>query len=60
MSSLYLFYYREVQKRAQGRKRIGKNFKKRWLRVTNRELSYHKHRGETCAHTLSHIHRHNH
>uniref|UniRef100_A0A8C7DW70 RAS p21 protein activator 2 n=1 Tax=Oncorhynchus kisutch TaxID=8019 RepID=A0A8C7DW70_ONCKI len=37
----------EVQKRAQGRKRIGKNFKKRWLRVTNRELSYHKHRGET-------------
>uniref|UniRef100_A0A8C8EZ88 RAS p21 protein activator 2 n=1 Tax=Oncorhynchus tshawytscha TaxID=74940 RepID=A0A8C8EZ88_ONCTS len=46
---LYLFYYREVQKRAQGRKRIGKNFKKRWLRVTNRELSYHKHRGETCA-----------
>ncbi|KAG7278973.1 hypothetical protein CRUP_036624 [Coryphaenoides rupestris] len=36
----------EVQKRAQGRKRIGKrNFKKRWLRVTNRELSYHKHRG---------------
>uniref|UniRef100_A0A8C8EZQ9 RAS p21 protein activator 2 n=1 Tax=Oncorhynchus tshawytscha TaxID=74940 RepID=A0A8C8EZQ9_ONCTS len=49
MSSLYLFYYREVQKRAQGRKRIGKNFKKRWLRVTNRELSYHKHRGETCA-----------
>uniref|UniRef100_A0A674DPQ9 RAS p21 protein activator 2 n=1 Tax=Salmo trutta TaxID=8032 RepID=A0A674DPQ9_SALTR len=46
MSSLYLFYYREVQKRAQGRKRIGKNFKKRWLRVTNRELSYHKHRGK--------------
>uniref|UniRef100_A0A8C7K5R4 RAS p21 protein activator 2 n=1 Tax=Oncorhynchus kisutch TaxID=8019 RepID=A0A8C7K5R4_ONCKI len=37
-----------IQKRAQGRKRIGKrNFKKRWLRVTNRELSYHKHRGET-------------
>uniref|UniRef100_A0A8C7SSP3 RAS p21 protein activator 2 n=1 Tax=Oncorhynchus mykiss TaxID=8022 RepID=A0A8C7SSP3_ONCMY len=46
MSSLYLFYYREVQKRAQGRKRIGKNFKKRWLRVTSRELSYHKHRGK--------------
>uniref|UniRef100_A0A4W5MSW2 RAS p21 protein activator 2 n=1 Tax=Hucho hucho TaxID=62062 RepID=A0A4W5MSW2_9TELE len=44
---LYLFNYREVQKRAQGRKRIGKkNFKKRWLRVTNRELSYHKHRGK--------------
>uniref|UniRef100_A0A8C5BTV9 RAS p21 protein activator 2 n=1 Tax=Gadus morhua TaxID=8049 RepID=A0A8C5BTV9_GADMO len=39
--------HREVQKRAQGRKRIGKrNFKKRWLRVTNRELSYHKHRGK--------------
>ncbi|KAJ8362022.1 hypothetical protein AAFF_G00401840 [Aldrovandia affinis] len=37
----------EVHKRAQGRKRIGKkNFKKRWLRVTNRELSYHKHRGK--------------
>ncbi|KAJ8368136.1 hypothetical protein SKAU_G00081640 [Synaphobranchus kaupii] len=37
----------EVHKRAQGRKRLGKkNFKKRWLRVTNRELSYHKHRGE--------------
>uniref|UniRef100_A0A8C7STB3 RAS p21 protein activator 2 n=1 Tax=Oncorhynchus mykiss TaxID=8022 RepID=A0A8C7STB3_ONCMY len=33
-------------KRAQGRKRIGKNFKKRWLRVTSRELSYHKHRGK--------------
>nr|XP_019950456.1 PREDICTED: ras GTPase-activating protein 2-like [Paralichthys olivaceus] len=37
----------EVQKRAQGRKRLGKkNFKKRWLRVTNRELSYHKHKGK--------------
>uniref|UniRef100_A0A3Q3WI15 Uncharacterized protein n=1 Tax=Mola mola TaxID=94237 RepID=A0A3Q3WI15_MOLML len=36
-----------VQKRAQGRKRLGKkNFKKRWLRVTNRELSYHKHKVE--------------
>lgn len=43
-----LFLYREVQKRAQGKKRIGKkNFKKRWLRVTNKELSYHKHKGET-------------
>uniref|UniRef100_A0A8C7U787 RAS p21 protein activator 2 n=1 Tax=Oncorhynchus mykiss TaxID=8022 RepID=A0A8C7U787_ONCMY len=43
----YLFCFREIQKRAQGRKRIGKrNFKKRWLRVTNRELSYHKHRGK--------------
>uniref|UniRef100_A0A674ACC2 RAS p21 protein activator 2 n=1 Tax=Salmo trutta TaxID=8032 RepID=A0A674ACC2_SALTR len=48
ISSQYLFCFREIQKRAQGRKRIGKrNFKKRWLRVTNRELSYHKHRGET-------------
>lgn len=37
----------EVHKRAQGRKRIGKkNFKKRWLRVTNQELSYHKQKGE--------------
>ncbi|KAF3848048.1 hypothetical protein F7725_021076 [Dissostichus mawsoni] len=37
----------EVQKRAQGRKRLGKkNFKKRWLRLTNRELSYHKHKGK--------------
>ncbi|XP_057695435.1 ras GTPase-activating protein 2 isoform X2 [Corythoichthys intestinalis] len=40
----------EVQKRAQGRKRLGKkSFKKRWLRVTNRELSFHKHKGkEVC------------
>uniref|UniRef100_A0AAR2IUF9 RAS p21 protein activator 2 n=1 Tax=Pygocentrus nattereri TaxID=42514 RepID=A0AAR2IUF9_PYGNA len=38
---------REVHKRAQGKKRLGKkNFKKRWLRVTNRELSYHKHKGK--------------
>ncbi|KAK2848210.1 hypothetical protein Q7C36_009892 [Tachysurus vachellii] len=37
----------EVHKRAQGRKRLGKkNFKKRWLRVTNRELSYHKQKGK--------------
>uniref|UniRef100_A0AAY4CP95 RAS p21 protein activator 2 n=1 Tax=Denticeps clupeoides TaxID=299321 RepID=A0AAY4CP95_9TELE len=37
----------EVQKRAQGRKRIGKrNFKKRWLRVTTQELSYHKQKGK--------------
>uniref|UniRef100_A0A671QSA8 Ras GTPase-activating protein 2-like n=1 Tax=Sinocyclocheilus anshuiensis TaxID=1608454 RepID=A0A671QSA8_9TELE len=36
-----------VHKRAQGRKRIGKkNFKKRWLRVTNQELSYHKQKGK--------------
>ncbi|KAL4647054.1 ras GTPase-activating protein 2 [Arapaima gigas] len=40
----------EVQKRAQGRKRIGKkNFKKRWLCVTNRQLSYHKQKGELEA-----------
>ncbi|XP_053090905.1 ras GTPase-activating protein 2 isoform X2 [Pangasianodon hypophthalmus] len=37
----------EVHKRAQGRKRLGqKNFKKRWLRVTSRELSYHKQKGK--------------
>ncbi|XP_026143694.1 ras GTPase-activating protein 2 [Carassius auratus] len=37
----------EVHKRAQGRKRIGKkNFKKRWLRLTNQELSYHKQKGK--------------
>jgi len=43
---------REVHKRAQGRKRIGKkNFKKRWLRVTNQELSYHKQKGE-CSRLL--------
>uniref|UniRef100_A0A8C8DLR2 RAS p21 protein activator 2 n=1 Tax=Oryzias sinensis TaxID=183150 RepID=A0A8C8DLR2_9TELE len=37
----------EVQKRAQGKKRLGKkNFKKRWLRVTNKELTYHKHKGK--------------
>uniref|UniRef100_A0A669C267 RAS p21 protein activator 2 n=1 Tax=Oreochromis niloticus TaxID=8128 RepID=A0A669C267_ORENI len=40
----------EVQKRAQGRKPPGmKTFKKRWLRLTNRELSYHKHKGETSS-----------
>uniref|UniRef100_A0A3Q2XZR8 RAS p21 protein activator 2 n=1 Tax=Hippocampus comes TaxID=109280 RepID=A0A3Q2XZR8_HIPCM len=38
------------KKRAQGRKRLGKkNFKKRWLRVTNRELSYHKHKGKEAV-----------
>ncbi|KTG02555.1 hypothetical protein cypCar_00003957 [Cyprinus carpio] len=43
----------EVHKRAQGRKRLGKkNFKKRWLRVTNQELSYHKQKGELKKHTL--------
>ncbi|XP_066565744.1 ras GTPase-activating protein 2 isoform X2 [Amia ocellicauda] len=37
----------EVHKRAQGRKRIGKkNFKKRWLRLSTRELSYHKAKGK--------------
>ncbi|XP_046721171.1 ras GTPase-activating protein 2 isoform X1 [Silurus meridionalis] len=39
----------EVHKRAQGRKNFlqsRKNFKKRWLRVTNRELSYHKQKGK--------------
>uniref|UniRef100_A0A673JRV2 Ras GTPase-activating protein 2-like n=1 Tax=Sinocyclocheilus rhinocerous TaxID=307959 RepID=A0A673JRV2_9TELE len=40
-------FEKEVHKRAQGRKRIGKkNFKKRWLRVTNQELSYHKQKGK--------------
>ncbi|XP_041919616.1 ras GTPase-activating protein 2 isoform X1 [Alosa sapidissima] len=44
----------EVHKRAQGRKRLGKkNFKKRWLRVTNRELSYHKHRGKEALFVIS-------
>ncbi|XP_043927911.1 ras GTPase-activating protein 2-like [Protopterus annectens] len=37
----------EVFKRAQGRKRIGKkNFKKRWLRLTNKELTYHRQQGK--------------
>uniref|UniRef100_A0A671QQI3 Ras GTPase-activating protein 2-like n=1 Tax=Sinocyclocheilus anshuiensis TaxID=1608454 RepID=A0A671QQI3_9TELE len=45
--SLYSDCFLEVHKRAQGRKRIGKkNFKKRWLRVTNQELSYHKQKGK--------------
>uniref|UniRef100_A0A8C9WST9 RAS p21 protein activator 2 n=1 Tax=Scleropages formosus TaxID=113540 RepID=A0A8C9WST9_SCLFO len=49
IENLPLFQSRllEVQKRAQGRKRIGKkNFNKRWLCVTNRQLSYHKQRGK--------------
>uniref|UniRef100_A0A4W6EF97 RAS p21 protein activator 2 n=1 Tax=Lates calcarifer TaxID=8187 RepID=A0A4W6EF97_LATCA len=47
-------FYREVQKRAQGRKRLGKkNFKKRWLRVTNRELSYHKQKGKEALCTIN-------
>uniref|UniRef100_A0A673JRN4 Ras GTPase-activating protein 2-like n=1 Tax=Sinocyclocheilus rhinocerous TaxID=307959 RepID=A0A673JRN4_9TELE len=44
---VHMIFNREVHKRAQGRKRIGKkNFKKRWLRVTNQELSYHKQKGK--------------
>ncbi|XP_066540934.1 ras GTPase-activating protein 2 [Hoplias malabaricus] len=40
----------EVHKRAQGKKRLVKrNFKKRWLRITNRELSYHKHKGKEAV-----------
>nr|XP_006637884.1 PREDICTED: ras GTPase-activating protein 2 isoform X1 [Lepisosteus oculatus] len=43
----------EVHKRAQGRKRIGKkNFKKRWLRLTTRELSYHKHKGKDSLYVI--------
>ncbi|XP_035380815.1 ras GTPase-activating protein 2 isoform X2 [Electrophorus electricus] len=37
----------EVYKRTQGKKRLGKkNFQKRWLQVTNRQLSYHKQKGK--------------
>ncbi|XP_039865052.1 ras GTPase-activating protein 2 isoform X4 [Simochromis diagramma] len=44
----------EVQKRAQGRKPPGmKTFKKRWLRLTNRELSYHKHKGKDADRTIN-------
>uniref|UniRef100_A0A8C6LKS8 RAS p21 protein activator 2 n=1 Tax=Nothobranchius furzeri TaxID=105023 RepID=A0A8C6LKS8_NOTFU len=44
------FIHREVQKRTQTKKSlVKKRFKKRWLRVTNRELSYHKCKGETPA-----------
>uniref|UniRef100_A0A8C5H5Z2 RAS p21 protein activator 2 n=1 Tax=Gouania willdenowi TaxID=441366 RepID=A0A8C5H5Z2_GOUWI len=43
----------EVQKRAQGKKRLGKkNFKKRWLRLTNRDLSYHKQKGKEAVCTI--------
>lgn len=48
----------EIHKRAQGKKRIGKkNFKKRWLRVTNQELSYHKQKGKEalCVIPVKHI-----
>uniref|UniRef100_A0A7N6C3G2 RAS p21 protein activator 2 n=1 Tax=Anabas testudineus TaxID=64144 RepID=A0A7N6C3G2_ANATE len=49
-----VFEYREVHKRGQGKKRLGKkNFKKRWLRVTNRELSYHKHKGKEAICTIN-------
>uniref|UniRef100_A0A3B4X696 RAS p21 protein activator 2 n=1 Tax=Seriola lalandi dorsalis TaxID=1841481 RepID=A0A3B4X696_SERLL len=49
-----VYTYREVQKRTQGRKRLGKkNFKKRWLRVTSRELSYHKHKGKEALCTIN-------
>ncbi|XP_008423644.1 ras GTPase-activating protein 2 [Poecilia reticulata] len=44
----------EVQKRTQGKKNFSKrNFKKRWLRVTNRELSYHKRKGKEALCTIS-------
>uniref|UniRef100_A0A8C2JSZ5 RAS p21 protein activator 2 n=1 Tax=Cyprinus carpio TaxID=7962 RepID=A0A8C2JSZ5_CYPCA len=44
---VHVIFNREVHKRAQGRKRLRKkNFKKRWLRVTNLELSYHKQKGK--------------
>ncbi|XP_056622421.1 ras GTPase-activating protein 2 isoform X1 [Triplophysa dalaica] len=47
VEDLFVLKEGEVHKRAQGRKRIGKkNFKKRWLRVTNQELSYHKQKGK--------------
>uniref|UniRef100_A0A8C5H597 RAS p21 protein activator 2 n=1 Tax=Gouania willdenowi TaxID=441366 RepID=A0A8C5H597_GOUWI len=46
-------FHREVQKRAQGKKRLGKkNFKKRWLRLTNRDLSYHKQKGKEAVCTI--------
>uniref|UniRef100_A0A8D3BEC1 RAS p21 protein activator 2 n=1 Tax=Scophthalmus maximus TaxID=52904 RepID=A0A8D3BEC1_SCOMX len=50
---------KRIQKRAQGKKRLGKrNFKKRWLRVSSRELSYHKHKGESSFyHCRLKIHR---
>ncbi|XP_038123915.1 ras GTPase-activating protein 2 [Cyprinodon tularosa] len=44
----------EVQKRTHGKKNFSKrNFKKRWLRVTNRELSYHKRKGKEALCTIS-------
>ncbi|XP_059850332.1 ras GTPase-activating protein 2 isoform X2 [Hypanus sabinus] len=44
----------EIIKRAQGRNRIRKvhNFKKRWLRLTNREISYHKQSGKDPLYSI--------
>ncbi|XP_067851176.1 ras GTPase-activating protein 2 [Heptranchias perlo] len=44
----------EIIKRAQGRTRIRKayNFKKRWLRLTNRDLSYHKQSGKESLYSI--------
>ncbi|XP_078420288.1 ras GTPase-activating protein 2 [Cetorhinus maximus] len=44
----------EVIKRAQGRNPIRKvhNFKKRWLRLTNREISYHKQSGKEPLYSI--------
>lgn len=44
----------EVVKRAQGRNRIRKvhNFKRRWLRLTNREISYHKQSGKESLYSI--------
>uniref|UniRef100_A0A1A8MXD0 RAS p21 protein activator 2 n=1 Tax=Nothobranchius pienaari TaxID=704102 RepID=A0A1A8MXD0_9TELE len=44
----------EVQKRTQTKKSlVKKRFKKRWLRVTNRELSYHKCKGKEALCTIN-------
>lgn len=46
-SCMFLFFFRFMIKRAQGRNRFGmKNFKKRWFRLTNHEFTYHKTKGE--------------
>ncbi|XP_063068372.1 ras GTPase-activating protein 3 [Engraulis encrasicolus] len=45
-------------KRAQGRNRFGmKNFKKRWFRLTNHELTYHKSKGDNslCSIPIANI-----
>uniref|UniRef100_A0A8C6VWR0 RAS p21 protein activator 3 n=1 Tax=Nothobranchius furzeri TaxID=105023 RepID=A0A8C6VWR0_NOTFU len=45
-SFFFLFPFRFMIKRAQGRNRFGmKNFKKRWFRLTNHEFTYHKTKG---------------